>query len=88
MNNTRLSRNPACGNLMATAERELGAFLGAVTKLFGPEQANLSADDWLDELVLLDGSTGPTSRDWRRVTVAAAARLASRVSVALPSFSS
>ena len=27
------------------AEGELSAFIGAVTQLFGPEQAKLSADD-------------------------------------------
>ena len=31
------------------AERELSAFMLAVTELFGPEQARLSAEDWLDE---------------------------------------
>lgn len=63
------------------AERELGAFIGAVTELFGPEQARLSAENWLDELALMDTPPEWTSRDWRRVTVAAAARLANRPSV-------
>lgn len=31
------------------AERELASFIGAVRDLFGPEQALLSAGDWLDE---------------------------------------
>ena len=61
------------------AERELAAFLNAVTQLFGREQAELSAKDWLDELVRIDGL--PSSvRDWRSVTVKASARLATRVS--------
>ena len=32
------------------AERELSAFFRAVTKLFGLEQAEMSAEDWLIEL--------------------------------------
>jgi hypothetical protein len=31
------------------AERELSSFMAAVTKLFGPEEAKVAADDWLDE---------------------------------------
>ena len=61
------------------AERELAAFIGSVTELFGPEHARLSAEDWLAELELLDSSPLSTWQDWRAVTVAASARLASRL---------
>jgi hypothetical protein len=61
------------------AERELASFIVAVKELFGPEKALLSADDWLDESELMDCPPRSTSRDWRAVTVAASARLASRV---------
>src|ERR1700678_3540214 len=64
------------------AERELTAFILAVTELFGPEQARLSAEDWVDESDLMDSPPRSTSRDWRAVTVAASARLASRLTVA------
>jgi hypothetical protein len=64
------------------AERELASFIGAVTELFGPEQALLSADDWLDESELMDSPPRSTARDWRAVTVAASARLTYRVTVA------
>jgi len=64
------------------AERELASFIGAVTELFGPEQARLSTDDWLEESELMDSPPRSTSRDWRAVTVAASARLASRLTVA------
>ena len=57
------------------AERELSAFIRAVTELFGPEQARLSTEDWLDESALMDTPPRATSRDWRAVTVAASARL-------------
>lgn len=65
------------------AEGELSAFIGAVTQLFGPEQARLSADDWLDEAELMDSPPRSTSRDWRAVTVAASARLANHLTLAL-----
>lgn len=61
------------------AERELSAFMSAVTELFGPEQARLSAEDWLEESELMDSPPRSISRDWRAVTVAASARLASRL---------
>lgn len=60
------------------AEQELAAFVGAVTKLFGPELARLSAEDWLDEAQQMDRPWS-NSRDWRAVTIAASARLANRV---------
>jgi hypothetical protein len=65
-----------CADLMTMAERELSAFIRAVTELFGSEQARLSAEDWLDELASMDCLPGSTSRDWRAVTIAALARLA------------
>jgi hypothetical protein len=68
---------------MPLAERELAAFMNAVTELFGPEQARLSAEDWLEESELSDTPPQSTSRDWRAVTIAASARLASRLNVAL-----
>ncbi len=67
---------------MHRAERELSAFIGAVTQLFGPEQAELAAEDWLDEAEEMDSPPRSTSRDWRTVTVAASARLANRITVA------
>jgi hypothetical protein len=73
------SDGPTFANLMTMAERELGAFIGAVTELFGPEQVRLAAEDWLDELLLMETLPGLTSRDWRLITIAASARLANRV---------
>jgi hypothetical protein len=60
------------------AEQELAAFFNAVKQLFGREQAELSAKDWLDELAKIDGLSSST-RDWRLITVKASARLATRV---------
>jgi hypothetical protein len=70
--------NPPCSDLMTMAERELSAFFNAVAQLFGSEQAELSAEDWLQELIEIDGL--PASiREWRLVTAKASTRLASRV---------
>ena len=73
------SHTPAGADLMVIAERELGAFIGAVTELFGPAQARLAAEVWVDELELMDALPGPTRRDWGSVTVAASAQLARRL---------
>ena len=70
--------NPRSSGLMKTAEQELAAFFNAVKQLFGREQAELSAKDWLDELARIDGMSSST-RDWRLITVKASARLATRV---------
>ncbi len=68
---------------MRLAERELSAFIAAVAESFGPEQPGLSAEDWLDESELMDSPYRSTSRDWRTVTIAASARLATRLNVVL-----
>jgi hypothetical protein len=63
---------------MTMAERELSAFFNAVTQLFGSEQAELSAQDWLRELIELDGLPA-SAREWRLITARISTRLASRV---------
>ena len=75
----RDSDGPTFTKLMTMAERELGAFITAVTELFGPEQVRLAVEDWLDEFVLRETLPGLRSRDWRLITIAASARLANRV---------
>jgi hypothetical protein len=70
--------NPPCTDLMTMAERELSAFFNAVTQLFGPEQAELSAEDWLQELIEIDRL--PTSaREWRLITAKVSTRLSNGV---------
>jgi hypothetical protein len=61
------------------AEREFSAFISAVKELLGPDHAQFSAVDWLDELELMDSQPGTTNRHWRAVTIAASARLANRL---------
>jgi hypothetical protein len=70
--------NSRCADLTTLAERELSAFFNAVTRLFGLEQAELSADDWLQEL--MESHALPASaREWRLLTAKVSTRLASRV---------
>ncbi len=82
MNSDESFDNSAYADQIHMAEHELASFIAAVAELFGPEQARLSADDWLDESELMDSPPRSTSRDWRAVTIAASARLASRLTVA------
>jgi len=82
MNPEKSFDNSTYADQIQLAERELASFIGAVTELFGPEQALLSSTDWLDEAELMDSPLRSTTRDWRAVTVAASARLASRLTVA------
>lgn len=80
MNHKELLHSPSCSDPMIMAERELAAFVGAVTELYGAEQAEISADVWLDELESMNSLPGPASRDWRAVTVAALSRVANHLS--------
>jgi hypothetical protein len=73
------SSNPGCADLITMAERELSAFLNAVTQSFGSEQAELSAEDWLQELIEIDGLPA-SAREWRLITAQVSIRLAARMS--------
>ena len=72
----------SCTDQMHLAERELSAFVRAVTQLYGCEEAKLAAEDWLDESELMDSPPLLTNRNWRAVTIAASARLANQLSIA------
>ena len=63
---------------LLSAEKELSAFFAAVHQLFGAEQAQKAAENWIEELEMLDWSSEVSAIDWRRVTIAAAARFVSR----------
>lgn len=75
-----------CEEQTLLAERELSSFIAAVTASYGPQQARLAAEDWLDESALMGNPRSPKPEDWRGVTIAAAARLANRINakVAMP----
>jgi len=72
------SSNPGCADFITMAERDLSAFFDAVTQLFGSEQAEISAADWLRELIEIDGLPAST-REWRLITARVSTRLANRV---------
>jgi hypothetical protein len=69
--------------LLPRAERELAAFAAAVNYLFGSAYVGQSIEDWVEEFESLDRPEGEVIPDWRRVTIAAAARLASRLAFQL-----
>lgn len=70
-----------CAHLLNAAQRELTAFASAVAESHGAEQARLSAEDWLRELMSTNSLVRPATRGLRLVTIAASARLASRLTV-------
>ena len=69
---------PRCADLIKMAERELSAFFNAVTRLFGSEQAQISVEDWLHELIEIDGLPA-SAREWRLITAKVSTRLPGRV---------
>ena len=62
--------------LVAAAERELLAFVSAVSELFGPEHSRISFESWMQELESTDWPPEQEIPDWRQVSVRAAARVA------------
>ena len=76
--------NHPCPDLTMMAEREFSAFFNAVTQIFGSEQAELSAEDWLQEVIESDVLAAST-REWRLITAKVSTRLASRVLASSPS---
>ena len=73
--------NSGRADFLTMAERELSAFFHAVKQLFGSEQAERSAEEWLRELVEIDGLP-PSPREWRLITAKVSSRLARRINAA------
>ena len=65
--------------LLMTAERELAAFYTAVVRRYGPEEARRAAYDWIEEMETMDWPLDGAVPNWRRVSIAAANCLSSRV---------
>jgi hypothetical protein len=65
-----------CAQGTSLPQRELLGFIQSVSGLIGGEKAEVLTELWLDELASMDATPEPTSSDWRRVTLAASARLA------------
>ena len=66
-------------DILPTAARELAAFACAVRQQYGDQEARHAIEDWMTELELSDWPNGSSTLDCRRVTIAAAARLAQRI---------
>jgi hypothetical protein len=78
MSNESLSaidQEGSIAQLLASAERELSAFVTAVNQLYDTEQGRKAAKIWMKELERTDCPRGASVIDWRKVTIAAAARL-------------
>jgi hypothetical protein len=73
-----IDQDGSMSQLLASAERELSAFVTAVNQLFDAEQGRKAAKNWIEELVRTDWPSGASVFDWRKVTIAAAARLVRR----------
>jgi hypothetical protein len=71
--NTRI-----CEAARTRAEQELAAFFAAMTEMFGSEQAELAAEDWLHHLLAMDHLPASV-REWRQLSVKASSRFATRV---------
>ncbi|WP_148210138.1 hypothetical protein [Candidatus Korobacter versatilis] len=69
--------NP-CLELNGMAERELTSFYAAVKKMFGREEAERSAKEWIGEIS--SAARVPRSlREWREISVNVAKRVALRL---------
>jgi len=75
--------NHPCPDLATMAERELSAFFSIVTQLFGSEQADLAAEEWLHELIEIE-SLPTSAREWRLITAKVSTRLPRGVNASSP----
>ena len=73
-----IDQEGSMAQLLSSAERELSAFVAAVNQVFGAEQGRKAAKNWTEELVRMDWPSEASVIDWRKVTIAAAARLVRR----------
>src|ERR1700690_3070387 len=70
-----IDQEGSVAQLLASAERELSAFVTATNQLFDAEQGRKAAITWIEELERADWPSGASVIDWRKVTIAAAASL-------------
>jgi hypothetical protein len=83
MKQSEVFSNSSCTDEIHLEEHEVSAFIAGVADSFGVAQARVSAEDWLDELEVMDVSRRSTHRDWRSITIAASVRLANRLKVSV-----
>ena len=73
-------RSPDSVLQLATAEREMCAFLRAVHSLFGRSALEKAANLWIGAFQELDDEQVMPGEDFRRITIRAAAQLAAELS--------
>lgn len=83
MYETPKTHNSVCADVVTMAEHEFAAFFIAMTELYGPEEAELSAEDWLGELKAISPLPSST-HEWRRITLNVSTRVAARVTSQTP----
>ena len=64
---------------LSEPERELREFIQSMVSLIGPGADRSLTELWLDEVACMDCIPEPNSSDWRMVSLAASARLASKL---------
>ena len=64
-----------CRELIASAGRELGAFMRAITVRYGSETARIAGDCWITELETSHWHCHDSIPDWRITTIAALEKL-------------
>ena len=74
-----IDQEESFAQLLETAERELSSFVIAVNQLFDAEKGLKAANNWIEELERTNWPSDVSGIDWRSVTIAAAARLATSV---------
>jgi hypothetical protein len=65
-----------CQRRVADAEKELGAFVAAVSRLWGPSAAARAAEYWIALAEGLSPHSVDSRPNWRQLTVLASSRLA------------
>ena len=80
LNKSTKNHNSNCSERIKLAEQELAAFRRAVTELFGSEQAEVSTEDWVEELAAMK-SLPASSAEWRQITLNVSTRLAARANL-------
>jgi hypothetical protein len=66
----------ACRGLIAEAEKELGAFVSAVSELFGSVAAARAAGYWIELAEAVSSAAVEGCPNWRKLTIVASCRLA------------
>lgn len=73
-----------CEHLYLAAERELGAFLQAITLKFGKTKVDEACEMWLQALEGYKTEEASAERLMRRITILASSRMADRHAPASP----